>query len=107
MPIRNAAVTTIVIDRAAPSTKSAELSLHLSVVARKTALRTCGPAIMTNDIGSRVRKLTRPVSPADRSSADPDPALRGRSMVRARISASRPRARLDQADHGADEQHQT
>src|SRR3954451_17469711 len=57
-PSRNAAVTTAVIERPAPRRNAAELSFHFSLVARKTALRTCGPAIITNDIGNRVTKPT-------------------------------------------------
>src|SRR4051794_30427555 len=47
------------MDRAAPRTNNAELRFQFSVVARKIALRICGPATMTKAIGSSVRKLTK------------------------------------------------
>jgi hypothetical protein len=39
------------MESAAPARKAAELRAQLSLVARKTALRICGPAIITNASG--------------------------------------------------------
>src|SRR3954451_8808458 len=47
------------MDRPAPRTNNAELRFQFSVVARKIALRICGPATMTKAIGRSERKLTR------------------------------------------------
>ena len=53
-------MTNDVIESAAPKTYAAEFRFQSSLVARKIALRICGPAIITNAIGRMVRKLTRP-----------------------------------------------
>ena len=50
-------MTNSVIESAAPMTNAAEFRFQSSLVARKIALRICGPAIITNAIGRMVRKL--------------------------------------------------
>jgi hypothetical protein len=54
---KNAIVTNSVIDSPAPRTYAAELRRQFSLVARKTELTICAPAIITNESGRRVRKL--------------------------------------------------
>jgi len=50
-------VITSVIEKPAPATNTAELRRHCSLVARKTALRICGPATITTTSGSTSRRL--------------------------------------------------
>jgi hypothetical protein len=57
-PRKNAIVTTVVTETAAPATKAAELRRQFSLVARKIALRICGPAIITNASGMTLARLT-------------------------------------------------
>jgi hypothetical protein len=54
----NASVTTVVTEIAAPVTKAAELRCQFSLVARKIALRICGPAIITNASGTTFARVT-------------------------------------------------
>ena len=50
--------TNALIDSAAPATWAAEFRRQFSLVARKMALRICGPAIITNAIGRIFTRLT-------------------------------------------------
>jgi hypothetical protein len=59
---RYAIVRNAVTEIAAPSRKAAELRCQFSLVARKIALRICGPAIITNASGRICRKSTRATS---------------------------------------------
>ena len=74
-------MTNSVIESAAPMTNAAEFRFQSSLVARKIALRICGPATITNAIGRIVRKLTRA-----------PPYVRTRRLSR-RTSPSPPNAR--------------
>jgi hypothetical protein len=63
--VRLTSVTVAVMESAAPVMYAAELRRHSSLVARKMALRICGPAIITNAIGRifAVLPLGRPYPP--------------------------------------------
>ena len=52
-----AALVIAVIEQAAPSAYTAEFLRQFSLVARKIALRICGPAIITIAIGSSCARL--------------------------------------------------
>ena len=54
---KKAMVTIAVIETAAPATKAAELCRQFLLVARKIALRICGPAIITNASGRTFAKF--------------------------------------------------
>jgi hypothetical protein len=47
-----------VMDRAAPARYAATFCCHFSLVARKMAVRICGPAIITNANGRLARRFT-------------------------------------------------
>jgi len=64
--------TTMVIDTAAPATNAAEFRRQSSLVARKIALRICGPAIITNASGRAFAMVTSEQS----SQAQPRRAVR-------------------------------
>ena len=57
-PTTYAIVTIAVMDSAAPAMYAAELRRQFSLVARKIALRICGPAIITNAIGRTFAMFT-------------------------------------------------
>src|SRR4249919_1940233 len=54
----NPRVTTVVIEIDAPATKAAELRRQFLVVARKIAVSSCGPAIITNASGMIFARVT-------------------------------------------------
>src|SRR5947207_2166690 len=72
---KKAAVTKMVIAVAAPAMYAAEFARQFSLVARKIALRTCGPATMTNAMGRSERKVTRSWTRPRRPESDPEQLL--------------------------------